>query len=68
VAGDARATIVRFTPRGRRLLDTVLTLVDEIESGFEGLVGPEPFGHLRGALISIADTTAPHRSLGPIDE
>jgi hypothetical protein len=38
---DARATIVRFTARGRRLLATVLTLVEEIESSFAEIVGAE---------------------------
>src|SRR5438045_2492037 len=29
---DARATVVHFTPRGRRLLATIFELVDEIEA------------------------------------
>jgi DNA-binding MarR family transcriptional regulator len=36
---DARATVVSFTPRGRRLLATIFALVEEIESSFAAIVG-----------------------------
>lgn len=63
---DARATMVHFTARGRRLLDTVLVLVEEIEGRFAE-VCPDDFDRLRIALRQIADVIDPDGALGSDD-
>jgi DNA-binding MarR family transcriptional regulator len=65
---DARATIVTFTPRGRRLLATVFELVEEIEASFAGIVGARTFATLRTALARIADEVDPQGAFGVGDE
>jgi DNA-binding MarR family transcriptional regulator len=65
---DARATVVYFTARGRKLLATVLDLVDTIEADFaEGLKAGE-FDRLREGLLKIADRIDPDGALGAADE
>ena len=54
-AQDARATLVVFTPRGQRLLATVLELVEQIEGEFARGLGAESFEQLRASLFRIAD-------------
>ena len=65
---DARATVVRFTPRGRRLLSNVFELVEEIEGEFAGHVGPREFDRLRGTLLRLANTIDPVGAFGSSDE
>ena len=60
---DARVTIIRFTPRGRRLLAAVLTLVDEIEAELAQVAGGE-FNRLREQLQCIADAIDPDGAFG----
>jgi DNA-binding MarR family transcriptional regulator len=64
---DARARIVQFTPRGRRLLATVLQLVEEIEREFAGMLEPGEFDRVRNGLLQIADRIDPGGRLGSRD-
>jgi DNA-binding MarR family transcriptional regulator len=64
---DARATIVRFTPRGRKLLETVLALVESIEAEFAAIAGKD-FEALRIGLAKIADAVDPTGAFGTADE
>jgi DNA-binding MarR family transcriptional regulator len=52
---DARATIVVFTPRGRRLLATVFELVEETEQEFAAVLPAGRFKVVREGLRVIAD-------------
>jgi DNA-binding MarR family transcriptional regulator len=64
---DARATLVRFTSRGRKLLSTVLELVEEIERDFATSLPEGSFDHLRDTLLAIADRIDPEGALGSGD-
>ena len=65
---DARATVVHFTTRGRRLLTTVLELVEEIEADFARILKPGEFDRLRDGLLQIADRVDPGGALGSGDQ
>ena len=65
---DARATIVRFTPRGRKLLATVLGLVEETEAEFARVLGAEHFERVRVGLARLADEVDPAGAFGASDE
>jgi DNA-binding MarR family transcriptional regulator len=65
---DARATIVRFTARGRRLLQTVFGLVETMESEFSAVVGGDDYEQLRVSLARIADAVDPEGAFGSVDE
>jgi DNA-binding MarR family transcriptional regulator len=67
-ADDARATIVRFTARGRRLLSSVFELVEEIEGDFAGALEPGRFDELRATLLQLANRVDPEGNFGPQDE
>jgi DNA-binding MarR family transcriptional regulator len=60
---DARATVIAFTPRGKRLLATVLELVEQIEGDFATMLGPGEFDRAREALFQIADRVDPGGAL-----
>ena len=64
---DARATMVQFTPRGRRLLATVLELVEEIENDWAAMLKPGEFERVRAALLLIANRVDPGGALGEGD-
>jgi DNA-binding MarR family transcriptional regulator len=64
---DARATMVSFTARGRRLLATVLALVEQIEGDFATAMAPGDFEHVRAGLLQIADRLDPGGRLGEGD-
>jgi DNA-binding MarR family transcriptional regulator len=64
---DARATSVHFTARGRRLLATVLELVEQIEGDFSASLKPGEFDRVRDGLYSIADRIDPGGALGTGD-
>ena len=64
---DARATVIAFTPRGKRLLATVLELVEQIEGDFATMLGPGEFDRAREALFQIADRVDPRGALGLAD-
>ena len=63
-AHDGRATMVYFTSRGRRLLATVLELVEEIEADFAAALQPGEFDRVRAGLLQIADRIDPGGALG----
>jgi len=65
---DARAIVVRFTPRGRKLLASVLAVVEAIESEWAALVGAESFDQMRVTLGQIADAVDPGGAFGDNDE
>ena len=64
---DARATMVHFTVRGRRLLATILDLVEEVERDFASALEIGAFEHVRENLLRIADRIDPGGSLGSGD-
>ncbi len=61
---DARVTIIRFTPRGRRMLAAVLEMVDEIELEMSRALPRGDFTRLRDEMQSIADVIDPDGALG----
>lgn len=65
---DTRATVVRFTPRGRRLLAAVFELVMEIEADFARHIGPAEFDRLRETLLKLANRVDPVGAFGSEDE
>ena len=65
---DARATIVQFTARGRKLLATVLELVEEIEDEFAAMLKPGEFEQVREALLRVANQIDPGGALGEGDK
>ena len=52
---DARVTVIQFTARGRRLLQNVFELVEEIEQDFGDHLGADEFDRVRDGLRSLAD-------------
>ena len=64
VAHDARATVVRFTPRGRRMLTAVVGFVEEIEGDFASGLPEGEFDRIRASLLKIADRIDPGGALG----
>lgn len=64
---DARVTTAHFTRRGRRMLDNVFELVDQIERDFAAALEPGEFPRLRKGLRAIADRVDPEGALGPGD-
>lgn len=67
-AADARATVVRFTPKGRRLLAAIFELVNDIEADFARHLAPAEFERLRVSLIRLANGIDPIGSFGDADE
>lgn len=65
---DARATVVKFTARGRKLLAAVFELVEAIENDFAGRLAPGEFDALRGMLVRLANDVDPIGSFGASDE
>ena len=61
---DGRATLVRFTARGKRLFATVIDLVEQIEDEFAGLLQTGEFDCVRGGLATIANHVDPGGALG----
>jgi DNA-binding MarR family transcriptional regulator len=66
-AEDARAIVVRFTARGRRLLAAVFELVDQIEQDFADALAPGEFDQLRGTLLRLANRVDPIGAFGARD-
>jgi DNA-binding MarR family transcriptional regulator len=64
---DARTTMVHFTPRGKRLLATVLELVEEIESDFSAGLKAGEFEKVQQGLFRIAERIDPGGALGEGD-
>ena len=65
---DARATTICFTGRGKRLLATVLELVEEIEGEFDTTLKQGDFARVRDGLLRIADRIDPGGRLGEGDQ
>jgi DNA-binding MarR family transcriptional regulator len=65
---DARAIVVRFTARGRRLLQTVFDLVEEIEADFASRLKAGEFDRLRDVLVRLANGIDPVGAFGAGDE
>jgi DNA-binding MarR family transcriptional regulator len=64
---DARTTMVHFTSRGKRLLATVLELVEEIESDFAAGLKAGEFEKVQQGLFRIAERVDPGGALGEGD-
>lgn len=64
---DGRATLVRFTTRGKRLFATVIDLVEQIEGEFAGVLKPGAFDDVRDGLAAIANHVDPDGTLGAAD-
>ena len=60
---DSRATLVRFTPRGRRLLANVLEIVDALDREFASVIGAGEFERLRDGLFRVAEGVDPGGAL-----
>lgn len=59
--------MVRFTRRGRRLLATVIELVEAIEDDFARALPAGEFDRLREGLLAVADRVDPGGALGAGD-
>jgi DNA-binding MarR family transcriptional regulator len=58
---DRRASLIRFTERGRRARDRARQEVAAVERGWEEHLGPELAGCLREALTRLREVTDPYR-------
>ena len=65
---DARATVVQFTPKGRRLIAAILELAAETEASFGELLGQREFDRVRAGLVRIADAVDPIGAFGVEDD
>jgi hypothetical protein len=65
---DARATVVRFTARGRRLMSAVFELVDDIDAEFAAALPPGEFERLRTTIVRLVDTVDRIGTFGRSDE
>jgi DNA-binding MarR family transcriptional regulator len=65
---DARAVVVRFTPRGKKMLEAVFELVDSIEGDFAQSLAKGEFDRLRRSLAELADRVDRQGSFGEADE
>jgi len=61
---DTRARRVRFTARGRRLLDTVIALVEDMDAEFAALVPAGEFERVCDAMFQISERVDPGGALG----
>ena len=60
---DTRARRVRFTARGRRLLDTVIELVEEMDEEFAAILPPGEFERGCAAMFRISERVDPGGAL-----
>lgn len=65
---DARATVVRYTPKGRRLIAAILDVADATEREFATHLAPGDFDKLRDILLRLANTVDPIGAFGVADE
>lgn len=56
---DGRATLVRFTAPGRRLLADAVAVVGEVEAEFAAALGADRFAALRDALAALVAPEPP---------
>lgn len=54
-AGDARARVVRFSPRGLDLMRHIQKALITIERNLAARLGAEAYGQLRAALLSLSE-------------
>jgi DNA-binding MarR family transcriptional regulator len=64
---DSRATLVLFTPRGRRMLATVLRIIRSLDRGLASAIGKQTFERVRSELFEIAEEFDPSGALGVDD-
>jgi DNA-binding MarR family transcriptional regulator len=62
---DARATLVVFTPRGRRLLAAVFEILTTLDEEFGARLGKRAYERLRDDLFTIAESFDPRGALDP---
>lgn len=60
---DTRATMVRFTPRGRRLLANVLELVEALDTECAAIIGATAMAESRDRLFALAEHLDPGGAL-----
>lgn len=60
---DGRATVVAFTAKGKRMLATVLELVEEFEEGFARFAPAGDVERVAATLAAIADGVDPDGAL-----
>jgi len=65
---DRRATVVRFTPRGRRLMSVIFELVEQLDAEFAAILPDGDFKRLRDAIVRLADAIDPIGTFGAADE
>jgi DNA-binding MarR family transcriptional regulator len=65
---DARATVVAFTPKGRRLIAAILELARQVEGTFGEVLGAAQFEKVRAGLVRIADAMDPIGAFGVADD
>ncbi|MDH5730872.1 MAG: MarR family transcriptional regulator [Gammaproteobacteria bacterium] len=53
-ATDGRAKFVRFTPRGRKLIEQATLMVADIERHYQSMLGKKDYQKLRQAVTQIA--------------
>ena len=60
---DTRATMVRFTPRGRRMLANVLEIIQALDRELAGAVGAGAFAEISQGLFTVAERIDPESAL-----
>lgn len=60
---DARATLVVFTPRGRKMLANVFEILGELDAEFAELLGARAYDKLRDDLYAVAERFDPSGAL-----
>ena len=64
---DARATIVRYTPRGKKLIAAIIDLATRIERDLSAALPPGEFDRMRSGLVRVADRVDPVGTFGSVD-
>jgi len=62
---DTRATMVRFTARGRKLLANVLEIIEALDTEFALAIGAKAYGQVREGLFVVAERVDPGGALEP---
>jgi DNA-binding MarR family transcriptional regulator len=61
---DRRGVVVRFTPRGRRMLEEAVEVMTEIEGEYEQVLGAKDYARLKALLRKLVDGIDPQGGLG----
>jgi DNA-binding MarR family transcriptional regulator len=64
---DTRATLVRFTARGRKVNLAAVEIVQRVEREWASMLDAGEFAKIRAGLLRIADRVDPGGSLGRVD-